>query len=183
LGHIDSNTVAFWLYVLKYNPLSHIPEFFIGMLAARLFSTTGGFRRTQANFAFVFSTTIILIILFLGYSLPYPVTHTGLLAPLLAILIASIASGAFIDKILKPKWFVLLGQSSFALYMLHAPLLIFVAWYFANRTELGHIGHLVVVAVIVALSLALYKWVEAPLTAKLRKELFPSAAAAPKYSE
>jgi peptidoglycan/LPS O-acetylase OafA/YrhL len=40
-----------------------------------------------------------------------------------------------------------------------------------------------VVAVIVALSLALYKWVEAPLTAKLRKELFPSAVAAPKYSE
>ena len=183
LGHIDSNTVAFWLYVLKYNPLSHHPEFFIGVLAARLFTTTGGFRRTQADFAFVFSAAVILIILLLGYSLPYPVTHTGLLAPLVAVLIASIASGAFIDKILKPKWFVLLGQSSFALYMLHAPLLIFATWYFANRIELGHIGRLAVVAVIVALSLALYKWVEAPLTAKLRKSLFHSAAAAPKYSE
>jgi len=183
LSHIDSNTVAFWLYVLKYNPLSHVPEFFIGVLAARLFTTTGGFTRTQADYTFVFSTAVILIILLLGYSLPYPLTHTGLLAPLLAILIASIASGAFIDKVLKPKWFVLLGQSSFALYMLHAPLLIFAAWYFAGRTELGHIGHLVVVAVIVALSLALYKWVEAPLTAKLRKSLFHSAAATPKYSE
>jgi peptidoglycan/LPS O-acetylase OafA/YrhL len=183
LGHIDSNSVAFWLYVLKYNPLSHIPEFFIGVLSARLFSFTDGFTRTQADFAFVFSTAVILIILFLGYSLPYPVTHTGLLAPLLAVLIASIASGAFIDKILKPTWFVLLGQSSFALYMLHAPLLIFVAWYFANRSELGHIGHLFVVAAIVALSLALYKWLEAPLTAKLRRSLFHSTAAAPKYSE
>ena len=85
----------------------------------------GGFQRTQANFAFVFSTAVILIILFFGYSLPYPVTHTGLLAPLLAVLIASIASGAFIDKVLKPKWFVLLGQSSFALYMFHAPLLMY----------------------------------------------------------
>jgi peptidoglycan/LPS O-acetylase OafA/YrhL len=183
LTHIDSNTVAFWLYVLKYNPLSHIPEFFIGVLAARLFTATGGFKRTQADFAFVFSTAVILIILLLGYSLPYPATHTGLLAPLLAVLIASIASGAFIDKMLKPKWFVLLGQSSFALYMLHSPLLIFVAWYFASRTELGHIGHLIVVAVIVVLSLALYKWVEAPVTAKLRKSWFHSAAAPPKYSE
>jgi peptidoglycan/LPS O-acetylase OafA/YrhL len=181
--HIDSNTVAFWLYVLKYNPLIHVPEFFIGVLAARAFGATGGFTPTHANFAFVFSTIVILIILLLGYSLPYPVTHTGLLAPLLAVLIASIASGAFIDKILKPKWFVLLGQSSFALYMLHAPLLIFVAWYFANRAELGHIAHLTVVAVIVVLSLALYKWVEAPLTAKLRKSLFHSAVATPKYSE
>jgi peptidoglycan/LPS O-acetylase OafA/YrhL len=181
--HIDSNTVAFWLYVLKYNPLSHIPEFFIGVLAARAFAITGGFQRTRADFAFILSTTVILIILLLGYSLPYPVTHTGLLAPLLAVLIASIASGAFIDRILKPKWFVLLGQSSFALYMLHAPLLIFAAWNFANRTELGHIGHLTVVAVIVVLSLALYKWVEAPLTAKLRTSLFHSAATTPKYSE
>jgi len=80
-------------------------------------------------------------------------------------------------------WWRVLGQSSFALYMLHAPLLIFATWYFANRIELGHIGRLAVVAVIVALSLALYKWVEAPLTAKLRKSLFHSAAAAPKYSE
>jgi peptidoglycan/LPS O-acetylase OafA/YrhL len=183
LGHIDSNTVAFWLYVLKYNPLVHLPEFYIGVLAARLFITAGGFKRTQADFAFVFSTVIILIILLLGYSLPYPVTHTGLLAPLLAVLIASIASGAFIDRMLKPKWFVLMGQSSFALYMLHAPLLIYVAWYFAKRDELGHIGHLVVVTVIVFLSLALYQWVEAPLTAKLRKSLLHSAVAPPKYSE
>lgn len=183
LGHIDSNTVAFWLYVLKYNPLSHLPEFFIGVLAARLFTAGGGFRRTQADFAFVFSTVVILIILLFGYSLPYPVTHTGLLAPLLAVLIASIASGAFIDKVLKPKWFVLLGQSSFALYMFHAPLLIYIAWYFAHRTELGHIAHLVVVAAIVVLSLVLYRWVEAPLTAKLRKSLFHSAAATPRYSE
>ena len=98
-------------------------------------------------------------------------------------LAASIASGAFIDKILNPKWFVLLGQSSFALYMLHWPLLVFAAWSFANRTELGHIGRLLAVALIVALSLALYKWVEAPLTSKLRKSLFHSAAATPKYSD
>jgi peptidoglycan/LPS O-acetylase OafA/YrhL len=175
--------VAFWLYVLKYNPLAHLPEFFIGVLSARLFNTTGGFKRTRADIAFVFSTVVILMILLLGYSFPYPVTHTGLLAPLLAALIASIASGAFIDKALKPKWFLLLGQSSFALYMLHAPLLICAAWYLANRTELGHLGHLLVVIVIVFLSLALYKWVEAPISAKLRKSLFHSAAATPKYSE
>jgi peptidoglycan/LPS O-acetylase OafA/YrhL len=183
LSHIDSTTVAFWLYVLKYNPLSHIPEFFIGVLAARLFASTGGFSRTQADFAFVFSAAIILIILLFGYSLPYPVTHTGLLAPLLAVLIASIASGAFIDKVLKPKWFVLLGQSSFALYMFHAPLLIFASRFFANRIELGPVGRLVEVAVIVVLCLALYQWVEAPLTAKLRKSVFHSAAPTPKYSE
>jgi peptidoglycan/LPS O-acetylase OafA/YrhL len=67
--------------------------------------------------------------------------------------------------------------------MLHWPLLVFAAWSFANRTELGHIGRLLVVALIVVLSLAPYKWVEAPLTARLRKSLFHSAAATPKYSE
>ena len=183
LPHLDSNTVAFWLWVLKYNPLCHVPEFFIGVLAARLFTSTGGFGGRQSDFAFLLSAAVILVILLFGYSLPYPVTHTGLLAPLLAVLIASIASGAFIDKVLKPKWFVLLGQSSFALYMFHVPLLTFTSWFFANRIELGPVGHLVEIAVIVALSLALYQWVEAPLTAKLRKSLFHSAAATPKYSE
>jgi peptidoglycan/LPS O-acetylase OafA/YrhL len=182
-AHIDSNTVAFWLYVLKYNPLPHLPEFFIGVMSARLFSATGGFKRPLADFALAFSTVVILIILLCGYSIPYPVTHTGLLAPLLAILIASIASGTFADKLLKPRWFVLLGQSSFALYMLHAPLLIFAAWYFAGRMELGPVSHFLMVAVIVAISLSLYKWVEAPLTATLRKLLFHSATSAPKYSE
>jgi peptidoglycan/LPS O-acetylase OafA/YrhL len=71
-------------------------------------------------------------------------------------------------------FFRLFGISA-DLHMLHWPLLVFAAWYFANRTELGHIGHLLVVALIVVLCLALYKWVEAPLTAKLRTSLFQSA--------
>jgi peptidoglycan/LPS O-acetylase OafA/YrhL len=44
-------------------------------------------------------------------------------------------------------------------------------------------GKMLLTVFIVVLSLALYKWVEAPLTAKLRKSWFHSAAVAPKYSE
>jgi peptidoglycan/LPS O-acetylase OafA/YrhL len=136
LTHISSASRAFWLNVLKYNPIIHIPEFFIGMLAGRLFNKHGAFSNKKSNLTFLLSAAAILIILLWGYHIPYPVTHTGMLAPLLAVLICSIASGGLAARALQAKWFVVLGQSSFALYMVHAPLWGLIQWASGSEASL-----------------------------------------------
>lgn len=176
LSQVTATSEGFWLFVLKFNPLVHLPEFFIGMMTGRLFGTAGGFSTRQANLTFVISTVAILLTLLLGYHISYPVTHTGLLAPLLAVLIFSIASGGFAERIFRPRWLVSLGQSSFALYMLHAPLWEFVKWGRGQEKPLDHKVKLLALAGIVALSLALYRWAEAPVTHKLRQRFLLLAA-------
>lgn len=175
LTTINTGTSAFWLYVLKYNPAIHIPEFLIGVLAARFFNSRGALTTAQANFAFVASAAVILAVLLLGNIIPYPVTHTGLLAPLLALFILSLASGGFAARALQPAWFVLLGQSSFALYILHAPLWDYLQWTFGVSLVTSHGFRAVALVGIVALSVALYKWVEVPITNALRLHLFGPA--------
>ena len=172
LTSINTSTSAFWLYVLKYNPLVHIPEFLIGVLAGRFFNSRGPSPPPGQISHFVFSATVILAVLLVGNVIPYPVTHTGLLAPLLAVLILSLASGGFAARALQPKWFVLLGQSSFALYVLHAPLWDYLQWFFRDSVVLNHGFGLVALAGIVGLSVALYRWVRAPLTNALRRQVF-----------
>ncbi|MFY9528079.1 MAG: hypothetical protein WBC04_10675 [Candidatus Acidiferrales bacterium] len=113
---------GFWLKVLMFNPLVRLPEFLVGVMAGRLFLLTGGFRRQSSNAVFLVSSLLILATLLLGHRIPFPVINTGLLAPLLALAVSSLASGGFAARLFQPRWFVLLGQSSYCLYMLHAPL-------------------------------------------------------------
>ncbi|MDP9146228.1 MAG: acyltransferase [Acidobacteriota bacterium] len=180
LTQINTSSEGFWLYVLKFNPLVHVPEFFIGMIAGRIFTASGPISNREANFSFILAACAILYILLLGYRIPYPVTHTGLLAPLLAIVVISIASGGFAASILRARWLVILGQSSFALYMLHAPLMQYVVWKWSDNKSPSHAAKLATVAAIVAISLAMYKWVEAPVTAALRGRFFKPLPSVPK---
>jgi peptidoglycan/LPS O-acetylase OafA/YrhL len=171
-----SDLNGFWLKVLMFNPLVRLPEFFVGVMAGRLFLLTGGFRRQSSNAVFFVSSLLILATLLLGSHIPFPVINTGLLAPLLALAVSSLASGGFAARLFQPRWFVLLGQSSYCLYMLHAPLWDYAQQLSSRYWHFGYVGDLSIILIIVLLSLALYKWVEAPATATLRRVLLPALA-------
>jgi peptidoglycan/LPS O-acetylase OafA/YrhL len=160
---------GFWLYVLKYNPLVRLPDFIMGTMAGRFFLLTGGFRRQISSAVFLVSTSLLLAFLLLGHLISYPVINSGLLAPLLAVIICSLASGGRAADFFKQPWFVALGQSSFCLYMLHIPL-----WAFLYRPSFKYwnIGVLLLIALI---SLALYEWIEKPATTALRNFLLPTS--------
>jgi peptidoglycan/LPS O-acetylase OafA/YrhL len=176
LHEIGTRSTGFWLYILKYNPLVRLPESFIGVMAGRLFLLTGGFRRQRSTAVFLFAGVLILAGLLLGDRLPYPVINSGWLAPLLALVVSSLASGGFAARLFQPRWFVLLGQSSYCLYMLHFPLWNLVHQVSAPYWNPTHAGQLALVLMIVLLSLMLYKWVEMPATAALRSSLLPASA-------
>ena len=160
---------GFWLYLLKYNPLARLPEFIIGVMAGRLFLLTGGFRRHTSTAVFLVSTLVLLGFLLFGHHVPYLVINSGLLAPVLTVVISSLASGGLAADFFKQRWFVVLGQSSYCLYMLHLPL-----WDLAYR-ESARYWNFGLLVIIVLVSLALYEWVEKPATTVLRNLLLPAS--------
>jgi peptidoglycan/LPS O-acetylase OafA/YrhL len=170
LHEINNHTKAFWLHVFKYNPLLRLPEFIIGVAAGRLFLLTAGFSRRTSTTVFLVSCPVLLLFLLFGLRLPYPIINSGLLTPLLSLLLASLASGGLGADLLKLRWFVLLGQSSFCLYMLHIPI-----WGLAHRTSSPN-WNLALVGVIIGVSLLLYRWVEVPASAALKRFLLPDPA-------
>jgi peptidoglycan/LPS O-acetylase OafA/YrhL len=168
LHPINIHSRGFWLFVLKYNPLARLPEFLLGVMAGRFFLLTGGFRLHISTAVFFVSGVVLLGFLLFGYQIPYPVINSGLLSPLLALVISSLASGGLAADFFKFRWFVVLGQSSYCLYMLHLPL-----WDLLYRRSAPW-WNLGLLFAIVLLSLALYEWIEKPATTVLRNILLPA---------
>lgn len=91
-------------------PIFRLPEFLIGMAAARLYLL--GVRVPK------YAAWLAIIGIAATSSFPYELRHNGLLAPLFALLILSLARGsAFLEKWRIP------GEASYALYILHWPIL------------------------------------------------------------
>jgi peptidoglycan/LPS O-acetylase OafA/YrhL len=178
LGYINNETTGFWLFLLKYNPLVRLPEFSLGVMAGRLFLSTAGFRPKSSTIVFLVAGTLLLVALLLGGRLPYPLVNSGLFAPLLALLVSSLASGGLGARLLRHKWFVLLGNSSFCLYMLHLPIWNFVHSYFASHA-FSHVENAALLLGIVVLCLLLYKYVEVPASSVLRNLLIPQPTPRP----
>jgi len=178
LGYIDNESVGFWLFLLKYNPLVRLPEFFLGVMAGRLFLSTGGFRAKTSTIVFLVAGALLLAALLLGGRLPYPLAISGLFAPLLALLVSSLASGGLGARLLRHKWFVLLGNSSFCLYMLHLPIWNFVHSYFGSHV-FSHVENAALLLGMIVLCLLLYKYVEVPASAAFRNLLISQPKARP----
>jgi peptidoglycan/LPS O-acetylase OafA/YrhL len=117
----------FWLQAIKFNPVAHLGEFVIGVTAGLAFM-----RRRSAS---VLGSTALERTAWGGIAmlavvaastdwLPYPLCHNGLLAPLWASLVLGLAtSRGRVARLLGSRPMVRLGEASFALYLLHWPLI------------------------------------------------------------
>jgi peptidoglycan/LPS O-acetylase OafA/YrhL len=168
LDHINTHSHGFWLGVIKYNPLARIPEFLIGVTAGRYFLLSGGLQQRVSSWVFVATSLALVGFLLMGPQIPFPITNSGLLAPVLAVLITSMASGGRAVEFLKRRWFMALGQSSYCLYMLHAPL-----WGMLYKLH-SPVWNASLFVAIVLLCLGLYEWVEKPASSALRNALVGS---------
>jgi peptidoglycan/LPS O-acetylase OafA/YrhL len=110
----------------RYHPLLRIPEFIVGMAAARHLRAGGGVsaRVTGAASAFV-----VLVVALVGAGVvPAVIAHNGLLAPAFAVAVVRLASSTSpVARLLSSVPLQLLGESSYALYLLHVPTLYWIA--------------------------------------------------------
>jgi peptidoglycan/LPS O-acetylase OafA/YrhL len=155
-------------YWLSYNfPLSRLPEFFLGVLAARLV-LEGRWRNTRL--------APPMIVLMIAYAATWVVPPNYkmsalLLAPMTAV-VATLAARdlAGIRGFTASPRMVWLGNISFAFYLIQFPVMALITRVFIGGKQFGPLGWLgfaalsLVVSTVVAA--AIYHWIDDPLMRK-----------------
>jgi peptidoglycan/LPS O-acetylase OafA/YrhL len=126
--HVVANSsldFVFWLSAVKFHPLMRLPEFIIGLTCGYWF-IRGGINPKLATPLALGGTAFALVLTAFSDRIPYPLMHTGLLAPAFAAIICGLALSPRWTSFLESRWLVLLGESSYCFYLLHV---MFVGWF------------------------------------------------------
>jgi peptidoglycan/LPS O-acetylase OafA/YrhL len=149
-----------------YSPFPHLFIFILGINLAQVFRWLNRsarrtlFYRNAAPWALLFSLIAFLAIPYYMLPVSESLMQHGLLAPLFAITVLALASGnRFIARVFSSRWLVILGESSFALYLLHGPIATIL------RRPMEHYGKnmfLAYLALSIGLSVLSSEFIEAP---------------------
>jgi peptidoglycan/LPS O-acetylase OafA/YrhL len=108
------------------------------------------------------ASSAILFLLVVKFSalLPFTNIHDGLLAPMFAAVIWALSYPQFrVSRWLSQRWLVVLGESSFGLYLLH---IVILHWYRGNDARLSPHDFAVYLTLCIGLSVLLFYAFEAP---------------------
>lgn len=174
---------AFWVNALKYAPLPHLLQFLTGVLGAKWLLERGrrpaGGRGPDVTWPVLALGALALATLMLGARTLYLYLETGLLAPvfLAIILLLTDGDGALVRWLSRPS-LVLLGEASYALYLVHMPVGEWLGT-ISRRTHLpvapwtGALGFTVYLVVALALSICVLRWIEEPARRAIRDARLP----------
>ena len=121
-GSIPPATDPWWRNFFAYFPLWHLPQFIFGVALGTLFISRKRFSQRVHETILLSSMVGIGVILWYHSSIPM-LSSNVILAPAFGILIfgAAGANGPF-SRILSARLLVLLGDASYATYIIHFPL-------------------------------------------------------------
>lgn len=161
---------SYRVLMIKFHPLVRLPEFLAGLLLGRLFvGRTSTLTALRADW--LVGLSVGAIVLAIAFGMPYVLLHTGGLATAFAVIVWALASGqGRAAAFLASRPLVLLGEASFALYILHVPLFRILEQAAAGGGILvGTLGFAwVMVAVLIAISLTVYRLFEVPMRRWIR---------------
>jgi len=133
--HIDED-------VVRFNPLFHLHEFFIGILTAKWhlskLDSLPMSRRLKSLSPWM---AVVALAMFIAAIYAYPHVpelyfRDGLLLPAYVLAIIGFSSGnRLIDSVFSLPWLVVLGEASYGLYLIHQPL----GTYFTAAGLLAHL--------------------------------------------
>ena len=168
---------AIWQEFVIHVPASRIMEFAIGILLGV------GFVKCKWRLpSWCASAGVVAIVATLALvpdDMPRSIISNALVEPLFVILILSLAGGrSSTSQVLATRGAVLLGEASFAVYLLHVPLF----RYFVNATEKFQVGFgesapgvILFIILVTAVSVGAYQYVERP-SRKFIREWFAQRA-------
>lgn len=152
-------------YWLSYTfPLSRLPEFFLGVLAARLVK-----EGVWTSLKLSAPVAAVLIAYAATWVVPVNYKMSALFVAPMTVLIATIASRDLsgIRGVNSSRIMLWLGDISFAFYMIQFPVMVIVTRLFIGGHQFSFVGWLgwtlVSLTVSIAAADAIYRWVDSPL--------------------
>ncbi|QRO01491.1 acyltransferase [Archangium violaceum] len=173
---IDAAASGFWMGLAGFNPLMRLPEFLAGIVLGRMYLL----RHSQSlpvppalRLLAPAGAAGLLGVLLVSPRIPPLLLHNGLLLPLFAMIVYGLALRQTPGQHwLRHPVLVLLGRSSFGLYILHQPIKSYVVQAgSALGVTPGPLLFSCYLGVAVLFSLAAFHWVEEPARQWLRAVL------------
>ena len=164
----DSNVYTSWMNAVKFFPVARLPEFLMGMAAGFVFLGT---KRNERIALPLIAAGLIAVALVARFSnrIPYAVIHTALLSPAFAALIYGVALRSRWTSILENRLLVLFGDASYSMYLIHVTILF--SFFHTQKGEVRNasfVGLAECLAIALAISILIYRFVEEPARRRLR---------------
>lgn len=154
--------------VILYNPIFHVAEFYAGIAMTNLWQSSPEprFTRLAPTALFLLCGVELCIIVKFIDSIPLALLHNGLLLPLHCGLILLLAKIDLIGSSFPLRVLLLLGRSSYSLYILQVP----AALWLRSTTKMvfggtptGALWSTCYLFIVVGLSILVYHWFEEPV--------------------
>ena len=119
VGPADRYSSGTWIRALKYTPLAYACTFLGGVTLAKL---QGSLTLSALHRTLVAGASLLAIALFFAAGIrhvPYVLMHGGFLVPLFGALVVGLSGQNFFASMFSWKPIELLGQASYALFLLH----------------------------------------------------------------
>ena len=171
-----------WANAIRYSPVFRLPEFCMGVVLALLYRSIPAKSRLWNSGArfYVPGAAIVLLVLANGDRIPYPVVHNGLLAPAYAMIFFGLAlEGGILVRFLSLPAVVFLGNASYSMYILHAPIGAWMSIGFRRLLNVDPYGPawlICYMTAVIGLAALFFRKAEEPSHRWLRKRLSDWAA-------
>jgi peptidoglycan/LPS O-acetylase OafA/YrhL len=160
--------IPYWAEILVgRNPIFRVPEFVIGVMLARQTAvsswTSGPFSGWLLLFGAIGAAAVISV-----NQISFHPVQSALLVPFFAMMIVGLANSKnIVTKVMSNSLLVLLGEASFALYLIHMPI-----WQGLEleKRPLNSAAYLSFLLAIIGVSIALHLAVERPSRIWIRKK-------------
>jgi peptidoglycan/LPS O-acetylase OafA/YrhL len=153
-----------WLRTLKYTPLPYVCIFLTGITLAKLHGTL---RLSDTHRMWMAACSIGALVLFFSTVVaqtPYILLHGGLLVPLFSMLVLGLSGRHWIASVFAWRPIVLLGQTTFCLYLLHFNTINLIRMYhLPQRLGLGALDPWITYAAALGVAFAATFWFEQPV--------------------
>jgi peptidoglycan/LPS O-acetylase OafA/YrhL len=174
---VNRYSSGFWLRALKYTPLAYVCTFLAGVTLGRL---QGGLSLTARQRTMVAGSSLVLLAAFFATAVtrvPYVLMHGGLLVPLFAALVIGLSGQNMIATIFAWRPLVLLGQTSFCLYLLHFNTLNLIRQYrLPERLHVAALDPWISYVAVLGLAIAATYLVERPARKAILRRFRPASS-------
>jgi len=159
-----------WFFYVS--PLSRMVDFIIGIGIFQVYTQTGSVSRSKANILEITSVLLLLGLLWFHSSIPIRFRYAAYYWPAIALIIYAFAfQKGLLSKLLSLRFFTVLGEISFAFYMLHFLVIrLFSGLGNQHRAPSLSLNILILIISTLVLSLAVHYRIEKPLTRFIKQK-------------